>query len=434
MTNKNTKNKLRHINQEIRNKIEDFNNDITSTLKKSENLIDKIEFIHDINSLSNYPGLNFITIRDSLCRLNPNKTHEWVPNILATSGSGPWEESEFDEFLFKQGFNLYNAPSRDVNCLVLGILGWREEHLSEQIYKRNSSSLKIYTQELFVYGLIAGRDPFDILEQETIDEVGLNHPGIQYVLNKDFTWPWDEFRSAGETLESWGFENTDWADESVLKQMGYSVSLDGPNEIKRRNILKRAFESNFLDGTETHEKKERWGSGMSARRLYSISHLIAWFINFQGSKNSTAKEKWISDLKWLKDQFYDNSMQFKWPVTSENSSGVRHTYKSTLNPTAAWPYFVDNKLNNIENKVKKQNKTEESKKLMPRHALSLIIGDEPRSSVEDAVNALRFYLDRHRLYVNGSSLIEADHLIFSLAGTKHIEDRDLYQIVSKNLI
>ena len=68
--------------------------------------------------------------------------------------------------------------------------GWSDEVLSQQLLGKNTYSLRIYTQELFVIGMILGKDPYDVVEQEVIEEVAECHPAIQFILNKGFSWPW----------------------------------------------------------------------------------------------------------------------------------------------------------------------------------------------------------------------------------------------------
>ena len=66
--------------------------------------------------------------------------------MLATDGSGPWELEEFDEFLFSRDIQLYEMPSPTITGLILGANGWSEIDLAKQIYNKDLTSLRIYTQ------------------------------------------------------------------------------------------------------------------------------------------------------------------------------------------------------------------------------------------------------------------------------------------------
>lgn len=406
-------------------KLDELTSEISNLVEASEKIAEDLEFAKEKLAVASYPGLNFTSIRDALCDMANSANQEWIPKILATTGSGPWDIEEFDQFLQKRSLEIFHMPNRDINGLIVGTSGWSEEDLSEQIYNRSPNSLRIYTQELFVLGMIVGRDPYDFLEQQAVDDVGFNHPAIQFILNQEFSWPWSDLHLDDQVQdEDWDIDGTDWANESVLKQMGYNASASGPNEFERRRILRRVFESETLPGIESQEQRQRWGSKRSSRRLHSISHFLGWLINLQGSEKPAAKEKWSSDLKWLKKEFYAKTMRFTWPTITSPS------FQTVLNPETAWP-FATNKQSS--SRVTKTTSNDYRNHLKPRHALAVMIGDEPQPSVESALTALREYISENKLIKPGSSLIQADDHLFSLAGQMYIKDSDLYEIVQKHL-
>ncbi len=107
--------------------------------------------------------------------------------------------------------------------------------------------------------------------------------------------------------------------DSPLKSFGYKVGFSGiiiPEE--RRNKL--------MDFIQTTAKKipkvgpveymKHWGEKNSDQRVYCMAHHIAWNINFQGKKegNELAREHWISDLRWMKEQYGDALADKDWPT------------------------------------------------------------------------------------------------------------------------
>lgn len=416
-----------HINRKAGKTTEKWNElgaDIGGLIELAEKLNEQVIEANTKLASSTYPGLNFLFIRDALCELISDKDNEWIPNILATSGSGPWEEGEFDLFLMRNKISLFNMPDDDINGLIVGHSGWNGKALSEQIYNRDSTSLKIYTQELFVLGLIVGKDPYEFLERKKIDDVGASHPAIQFILNNDFVWPWSNSYKNKNSNNDWDDSEVDWAHESVLRQAGYSASERGPTEYDRRIILTKVFESSWLPGIDNSEQRSRWGGRKSARRLHAISHFLGWLINLQGSEKPAAREKWLSDLKWLKKEFYDKTMSFSWPSLTQQQSEL-----TKLNPSAAWPF--ETKKNTTSNRVPQSNT--QLKLLYPRHALGIIIGHGPRPSVKSAVDEVRKYIKNNNLKRSGTNLIENDANMFALAGTRLLDDKNLEDLVAKNL-
>lgn len=424
MSNSSNRNQINRKASKTTEKWNELGADIGGLIELAEKLNEQVIEANTKLASSTYPGLNFLSIRDALCELINDKDNKWIPNTLATSGSGPWEEGEFDLFLKKNEISLFNMPDDDVDGLIVGYSGWDENALSEQIYNRDSNTLKIYTQELFVLGLIVGKDPYEFLEQKTIDEVGFSHPAIQFILNNDFVWPWSDSIESKNSNRQWDDSEVDWAHESVLRQAGYSASATGPTEYDRRIILTKIFESSWLLGIESSEQRSRWGARKSARRLHAISHFLGWLINLQGSEKPAAREKWVADLKWLKKEFYDKTMSFSWPSLTQ-----KPTESTKLNPSAAWPF--ETKKSTISNRTFQSNT--QLKLLYPRHALGMIIGHDPKPSVKSAVDEIRKYIKSNNLMRSGTNLIENDAKMFALTGARLIDEKSLDDLVAKNL-
>ena len=287
-------------------------------------------------------GLNMPALRNAICTDMNAAAQPWCPTVIATLGSGPWEASEYDYFLQDRAFEPVEAPHTGVDGLIVGANDWSADVLSRQIYDRDSSTLRVYTQELFVVGMVIGEDPYDALDQEAIEEIANSHPAIQFILARDFSWPVAAVGDA-EKVERED-DGHDWNEESALRVLGYSARSGGPSESARRQHLKQAFESVDLSGVETREQKRCWGPAYSAQRLYAISRFIHWLIDFQGPNRPDAKVKWAADLDWLKRGFYKPTMRFIWSATHATSStpepakkarGVDAAFMKAMTPSGA---------------------------------------------------------------------------------------------------
>lgn len=392
------------------------------------NEIDKIKAdTHELQLLNyrkSYPGLNFITLRNALCTKHKIEEQTWVPKFLSTIGAGPWESSEFDEFLRSYGFVLYSMPHQEIECVVAGAFDWDEGTLSEQIYDRHADKLKIYTQELFVLGLIVGQDPYEFLEQDAIDEIGNAHSAIQFILEREFAWPsWPTSNEGGLSIED-KFIGVDWAKESVLMAMGYSVKAKGPDKNERQNILRRAFEQDFPRGLVTFEQRKRWGAKKSADRLYAISHFLSWLIGFQGAGKPAAKAKWASDLDWLKLKYYSRTMKFGWPTSDIQASA------KSLSPRSALPSSSTGlpKSSGDDGNTKVRPELDRKR---PSHALSKIVDDMPLT-FQEALSKLKNYINREKLTSDGVN-VRCDQPLFALSGVVNLKMDDLENLVSRNL-
>jgi hypothetical protein len=259
-------------------------------------------------------GLNQPALRDALVGpVTPTK-QEWVPDMLGTSGFGPWESDEFDDFLTSRGLILRVFPHEGLNAVILGRENWTEASLSKQIYLWNESAARVYTQELFVLGLVIGADPLATLTEQQLLAIAGQHPAISYLLAQQFPWPIQQESPTGQAgVQTWS-EDEEFHQVSPLGMLGYSVAKDKWTTAQRRSILRKALHSEALPGLETSDAVKRWGAAYSAQRLYAISRHLFWLVSFQGPEKPAAREKWVSDLTWLKQSFYKRSQGFKWPL------------------------------------------------------------------------------------------------------------------------
>lgn len=264
-------------------------------------------------------GLNIELIRDYLCSDKNAASVNMSRMEIGIQGDGPWGVIEFEGFLNQKDFSVVNITDPGVRCIVLGSYNVDEEELNQQIATsiEEGFDLRIYSQELFVAWLITGVNPLEEwLEKDLLESVR-GHESLQYVIDST-QFPWPQLVDHASMKRSYEVKTFEWdgslSEESPLRKMGYSVQAGALSIQERRAILRQAYTSSGLNKFlySSHDL-ERWGQPNTAQRLYAISSLITWLANFQGPTKPAAREKWISDLRWLKESFYDSKMKF-WPV------------------------------------------------------------------------------------------------------------------------
>jgi len=262
-------------------------------------------------------GLNHPVLRDALVGAAVAGSQEWVPDMLGTVGSGPWETAEFDDFLSTRDFVLRVFPHEGLEAVVLGRHGWTEADLSKQLYLWDGAPARIYTQELFVLGMAIAADPLVVLTEQQLLAVSGDHPAIAYLRAQNFAWPMrPALPPGGDSVQAWADEDL-FHQSSPLRLLGYSVARGKWTAAQRRGFLRQAMQTEVLPGLDVPEAQSRWGVAYSAQRLYAISSHLFWLVRFQGPDKPAAREKWVADLTWLKQNFYRRSQGFRWPYVSE---------------------------------------------------------------------------------------------------------------------
>ena len=136
-----------------------------------------------------------------------------------------------------------------------------------------------------------------------------------------------------EVLHPWDFSGASgFGETSPLFRLGYSVAEGRLLVAVRREILQTVMSENNLPGVKTAEDKKRWGKPDSAQRLYAVTKFLTWLSNFQGVEKPAARKKWMSDLEFLKREFYREDMPFVWPTI--DAEGKMQNRKRT--PDAAF--------------------------------------------------------------------------------------------------
>jgi len=232
------------------------------------------------------------------------------PKEIVSLGSGPFPENDFDDYLKSLGITPYvnGCP-----WIIVGREGWTEEQLNELIDNADLDEVRVFSQELFMAGILTTHDPF-ALPLEILMKFAEGHPALEYLIEAGFEWPviMDE-EDFGEPVYLRG--SYERVEESPLYRMGYQVGVtNGLSKPRRKSLLKSAYEGAIPD-VEDDDYMEEWGRPRQSKRLWRIAHHIAWLIRSRKSIPSMhyAVRDWQDDLDWLQEEFYTNRMRFTWP-------------------------------------------------------------------------------------------------------------------------
>lgn len=251
---------------------------------------------------------------DLLVALSQEVSECFCPSTdIVTMGSGPFSEVDFDNYLNSLDITLY-----DSGCpwIIVGREGWTEkklEKLRDMVEDADPSEVRVFSQELFIVGILTTHDPFSF-PTEILLKFAEGHPALEYLINFRFEWP--EIiveEDYGEPVYLRG--SYERVEESPLFRMGYQVGIThGQSRATRRSILENACQGEIPD-VEDDDYMEEWGRPRQSKRLWRIAHHIAWLIRSRKSIPSMryAVKDWQDDLNWMEEQFYTNRMRFKWP-------------------------------------------------------------------------------------------------------------------------
>jgi hypothetical protein len=232
---------------------------------------------------------------------------------VATIGSGPFDENDFDEFIRRKGLEAY-AITEDTDVLVVGHEGWREEDLLWLLDVRAGKYLRVYSQEMLLSYWASWRDPFE--DEEIARRFGEGHPALEFLSRIGFDWPSTLIAGGG------GGTDKDLSEElpivGMLKHVGYTVGKSGLPDEGRREVLRHVFDSR-LPTVVSVSYTEEWGAPRSKERLQKMANSIATFCRNEKRKSKPsllAIEDWEGDLDWLRKTLYSGRFKFQWPSVS----------------------------------------------------------------------------------------------------------------------
>ena len=232
------------------------------------------------------------------------------PKEIVSLGSGPFSEDDFDDYLKSLGISPY---VNGCSWIIVGRDSWTEEQLNELIDNAELDEVRVFSQELFMAGILTTHDPFS-MPIEILMKFAEGHPALEYLIKAGFEWPviMDE-EDYGEPVYLRG--SYERVKESPLYRMGYQVGeTNGLSKPKRKSLLKSAYQEKIPD-VKDDDYMEEWGRPSQSKRLWRIAHHIAWLIRSRKSIPSMryAVRDWQDDLDWLREEFYTNRMKFNWP-------------------------------------------------------------------------------------------------------------------------
>lgn len=234
---------------------------------------------------------------------------------VACIGNGPFEQTEFENFLRSRGIVCTEATAISGN-LILGRDDWAEDEIDEFIDLHEGKRLRIFSQEMFLAFLALNSDPFDATP-DVLAAFRAGHDGLKFVSDGWPGWVQTETFVRYDRRSSSRSQTPNYnVPQSPLPLLGYKVGQTGVDEEARRDALRQAFEDS-LHAVETFEYMEQWGEPGTPRRLRRIAEHLASLIRTRSGnpKFSEAIKDWTSDLKWLKETFYHGHMEFSWPQT-----------------------------------------------------------------------------------------------------------------------
>ena len=121
--------------------------------------------------------LNEPTLRDWVLRYCT--VSDIVPDDVATTGSGPFEEHDFDSALEFIGIAVHGLSSES-EILVVGERDWNSSELLDLVDARAGKPLRNYSQEMFLTFTLLGLDPFDE-DVDLLRRMGRGHPALEFL-------------------------------------------------------------------------------------------------------------------------------------------------------------------------------------------------------------------------------------------------------------
>jgi hypothetical protein len=248
-------------------------------------------------------------LRDWLCQ-NADPSSIGLRRV-STTGSGPFEEAEFDGFLQGLGIQLRTLTS-ETTILVVGRRDWRKSALRKLINARSGKKLRAYSQEMLIAFLATGNDPLNS-DSKVVKRFGKGHPALTFLAEVGFDWPTTFVHGGGGSELRAG-----WPKYGFLNYLGYAVGLAGRSKKERRKILPIAYTAKKLPSVFPPDYRSEWGNPRSSARLRKMAYSIASFCRNAKRRPHAmgyAIAHWEEDLNWLKVTYYNGRYQFEWPST-----------------------------------------------------------------------------------------------------------------------
>lgn len=238
-----------------------------------------------------------------------------------TAGSGPWHESEFDDYLQACKIEPYplsgDAEEDTPGVIVIGWAEWQQEDLESAIQARAGQTLRVYSQEMVVASLAIGEDVFEAFNETELYEFGATHPALQYLRSRSFDWPSTNVAEASATIS---FVDMTSPETGLLAEQGYHVGKTGVVAEDRRAILRYLMSLQINPKSARDEQyAKQWGRPGSPERLKKLADCLASLAKLRKRNRtrdySEAISDWESDLDYLKNVYSHLRTNFDWPST-----------------------------------------------------------------------------------------------------------------------
>jgi hypothetical protein len=237
-------------------------------------------------------------------------------SLVATQGSGPCGEREFDDFLDECGIGVQFISNQDSppTVVILGREDWEERDIDSLWERTEGEGVRVYSQEMVFASLALGQDIYEVSDGEITDLIASfiqGHPALERFFYTEsvenpeaLTFP--DTTSIVPTLNRKLVVNLDtgeWPTSGVLGALGYRVGRNGLPESVRRSILNEVLAVELVAGSAAAmDYVQQWGSPNSVGRLRKIVNSISAFARNARRRSgdfSEAIADWESDLQWL---------------------------------------------------------------------------------------------------------------------------------------
>lgn len=228
---------------------------------------------------------------------------------VSLMGTGPFGADDMERFLARTHFDVWESDHY-TEVLILGTEDWSEQALRSLLGKRSGSTLRVYSQEMFLAYLISGNDPLD--NERVALLMGRGHAGLEALMALNFEWPSIDVAGFGDGRAG----AHAWRSEGFLKAMGYRVGNRAEAARGRHRALVRAFQAR-VPKRFREAYAEFWGRARTSLRLERMAKSIArqyrLAVAVQGNDYTQALDDWAKDLRWLKRKYYQGRYRFRWP-------------------------------------------------------------------------------------------------------------------------
>lgn len=232
---------------------------------------------------------------------------------VATQGSGPCDETDFDDFLFDCGVEV-RAISHEhpPTIVILGRDEWEEADVDGLWENADAGSVRAYSQEMVFASMAIGTDLIEHLSGE-IDDYIVGHPALERFYYSD-NEPEVVFPNLPQLVGPVNqrkllvnFDTGAWPSSGVLSEMGYRVGRNGLAAGARRLILVEALNVELVATSPAADGYVReWGPPSSRHRLQKMVNSISAFARNARRRTADFSEAiadWESDLEWLRDTY-----------------------------------------------------------------------------------------------------------------------------------